>query len=307
MKNKNIALRFYNVLLPAVCSFALFFSAQAFDYRFDVCTFCCPCWATNHMCQAQFDALNSPTNASQPNGKLLMMGNDSHRDELHANGNFLGAYYNTLNDNYCCMTGAQKADDIENNYIIPLFTTTGTKTTWIALNELSVSLWPNDANYRAWVIALCSRLHSTYGHSLLVYSPFPNPGAHGSDWASLASYAYIVSETYLTGAAVNASGNSVSWCQSQYQSSFNSYTALGVPASKLMIVEHFAETVSGVNWGRSGCSTAGWDNAIRARNTAIHNVGFAGFSSYGWNGNGMNCTDTELIQHINTYTATKVP
>src|SRR5207253_373067 len=101
--------------------------------------------------------------------------------------------------------------DIENNYIIPLFTTTGTKTTWIALNELSPSLWPNDANYRAWVIAICSRLHNTYGHSLLVYAPFPNPGAHASDWAALSAQAYVVAEVYLTGAAVNASGNSVSW------------------------------------------------------------------------------------------------
>src|SRR5207237_8098512 len=105
MRTKNTLLRSMRLCPAALVILLSLFSSKAFDYRFDVCTFCCPCWATNHMCQAQFDALNAATNASQPNGKLLMMGNDSHRDELHAKGNFLGAYYNTLNDNFCCMTG----------------------------------------------------------------------------------------------------------------------------------------------------------------------------------------------------------
>ena len=287
------------------------FSAQAvFDKRFDICTFCCPCSPDSHICQAQFDALNWKTNATRPNGHMIMMGSDAHRSELNNNGNFLGAYYNTLNDNYCCMTGAQKADDIENNYIIANFTSTGVKPTWVALNEISAGLWPSDPSYRAWVIAICTRLKNTYGHSVLVYAPFANPGNNASDWQSLAAVAYIVAEKYLTGKDINANGNSVSWCQTQYQSTWNSYVnTVGVPSSKLYLAEDFSNTTATQSpaFGREGVSSAGWDNAIQARATAAHNIGFAGFSSYAWAGNDMLVSDTELIQHENTYTAKVLP
>jgi len=287
------------------------FNAQAvFDKRFDVCTFCCPCSTDNHMCQSQFDKLNWKTNASRPNGHMILMGSDAHRSELNNNGNFLGAYYDTLSDNYCCWTATQKADDIENNYIIANFTSTGVKPTWVSLNEISSSLWPSDAAYRAWVIAICTRLKNTYGHSVIVFSPFPNPANNASDWQSLSAVAYICVEKYLTGKDVNGSGNSVSWCQTQYQSSWNSYVnTVGVSSTKLYIVEHFANTTSTQTpaFGREGVSSAGWDNAINTRATAIHNIGFAGVCSFAWSGNQMLVTDTELIQHENTYNGNILP
>ena len=262
------------------------------------------------MCQSQFNALNWPTNASRPNGHMIMMGSDAHRTELRANGNFLGAYYNTLNDNYGTWTATQKADDIENNYIIANFTSTGVKPTWVSLNEISSGLWPSDSTYRAWVIAVCSRLKNTYGHSVIIFSPFPNPANNASDWQSLAGVAYIAVEKYLTGKDINANGNSVSWCQSQYQSSYNSYVnTVGVPSAQLYLTEHFAQTTSTQSpaFGREGVSYAGWDNAINARSQAAHNIGFAGVCSFGWSGNQMEVSDTDLIHFENTYDANVLP
>ncbi len=277
------------------------------DRRFDVTTFCCPCFPDDHFCQAQFDALNWKTNATRPNGHFLAMGSDTHRVEVNNNGNFLCVYYNTMNDNWTTMTGAQKAADIENNYVIPLFTTTGVKPTWIFLNEISAGTWPGNQSYRTWVGDLCSSLKNTYSHTVIVASPFPNPGANNADWQRVSSYAYIAIERYLSGQEINANGNSITWCQNLYQSSKDSYVARGVSTTKLYLVEHFGQTVTDTGWGRSGCSYVGWDNAINARSTAAHNVGFAGFCSYAWAKNAMLVSDTDLIHFENTYTAKTLP
>jgi hypothetical protein len=295
------------LVILAVLFLGASFHAAAFDMRFEICTFCCPCQTTNHMCTNQFNALNTPTNSSNPVGHMIMMGSDEHRSQVNGNGNFLGAYYDTLNADYPSMTGAQAADDIQNNYLIPNFTQTGAMTKWVCLNELSAGLWPSDSTYRKWVHDLCARLKNTYNHTVIVFSPFPNPGANGSDWTNLSSVAYIVVENYLSGALVNSHANSVSWCQSQYQSSVNSYTSLGVPASQLMFAEHFGQTLSGVNWGRGGCSAAGWTNAINARAQAIYNIAPPGFVSYGWNNNDMDISDTDLISYEETYEDNPLP
>ena len=109
------------------------------------------------------------------------MGSDAHRPEIKTNGNFLAAYYNDLNTGWTTMTGTQKADDIENNYIIANFTSTGVKTTWVILNEISAGTWPGNQTYRTWVGDLVARLKNTYGHSVILLSPFPNPGANDAD------------------------------------------------------------------------------------------------------------------------------
>ncbi len=41
------------------------------------------------------------------------------------------------------------------------------------------------------------------------------PGAHTADWTALAKQTFVGAEVYLTGAAINKSGNSVAWCQKQ--------------------------------------------------------------------------------------------
>jgi hypothetical protein len=282
------------------------FATPAFavaERRFDIATFCCPCSPDQHFCDSQLQHLNW----TSANGHFVAMGSDDHRSELNSNGNYLAVYYNTLNADYGSLSGAAAADDIQTNYIIANFTSNGVVPTWIILNEISAGSWPSDAAYRSWLIALVTRLHGKYGHSVVILSPFPNPGANASDWQSLANESSIAVENYLSGQEVNASGNSVSWCQTQYQSSVNSYGTLGVGLSKLYLAEHFGQTLLNTGWGRSGVSYAGWDNAINARSQAAHNIGFAGFVSYAWEFNQMLDSDTDLIHFEDTYASQTLP
>ena len=145
------------------------------DLKFDVVTFCCPCSVDSHICQTQFDHLNFPTT----NGHYLAMGTDAHRLELATNGNALAIYYNTFNDGYPTNSGDQQAALID-QYAVSGFTSTGPKPNWIVLNEISSSLWPSDATYRAWAGAVVHALKNTYGYNVILYAPFANPGANAA-------------------------------------------------------------------------------------------------------------------------------
>ena len=272
------------------------------DLKFDVVTFCCPCSVDSHICQPQFDHLNFPTT----NGHYIAMGTDAHRMDLATNGNALAIYYNTFNDGYGTNSGAVEAGLID-QYAINGSTSTGPKPTWIVLNEISTSLWQNDSVYRAWAQAVVHALRTTYGYNVILYAPFANPGNFPSDWQGVAADAYIGIENYLSGAEVKAQGFSVSWCQGQYQSSINSYTALGVARGKLMLGEEFPQTTAGTGFGRDGVSSNDWNTAILTRNQAAQNVGFAGFLSYAWGGNQMLVSDDELIEHEDTYRTNVLP
>ncbi len=272
------------------------------DLKFDIVTFCCPCSVDSHICQPQFDHLNFPST----NGHFIAMGTDAHRMDLATNGNALAIYYNTFNDGYGTNSGDVEAGLID-QYGINNFTSTGPKPNWIVLNEISTSLWQSDATYRAWAELVVRTLKNTYGYNVILYAPFANPGNFASDWQSIAADAYIGIENYLSGEEVKAQGFSVSWCQSQYQSSITSYTALGVPRGKLMLGEEFPQSVAGTGYGRSGVSSNDWDTAILTRNQAALNVAFAGFLSYAWGGNQMLVTDDELIEHEDTYRTNFLP
>jgi hypothetical protein len=273
------------------------------DRRFDVATFnCTPDGSDDHFCQTQFDHLNWVS----ANGHFVCMGSDAHRAELNNNGNFLAAYYNSLTSLYGVYNGSQAADQIE-NYVVGNFTSSGVKPTWLVLNEISGSQWPGNADYRAWLRTCVGRLKNTYGHSVILFSPFPNPANNAADWVPLSGNCYIAIEKYLSGATVNAHANSVSWCQSQYQSSKDSYTGLGISSTKLYLAEHFGHTVAGTGWGRDGCSYAGWDNAIKARADAAKNVGFAGFIGYAWSKNGMGVSEADMVHFEDTYRAKVLP
>ena len=250
-----------------------------------------------------FDHLNVPWSG----GRFLAMGSDAHRSEVVAKGNSLAIYYNNLTVNIGSSDGFGRADDIQNTWINPNFTTYGQQPTWIVLNEISGSLWPGDATYRQWVKDCVFKLHVVYGHEVVIYAPFDHPGANGADWQYVSKYAYIAAENYLDGATINAHGNSISWCQSQYQITLDAYTGLGVPASRLILGEHFAQTVSGTGYGRSGVSYAGWDSALIARGHALQNIGFSGFISYAWGKNGMMVSDADLTHFEDTYLSVRLP
>ena len=272
------------------------------DLKFDVVTFCCPCSVDSHICQAQFDHLNLPST----NGHYIAMGTDAHRLELATNGNALAIYYNTFGDGYPTNSGAQQAVLID-QYAASGFTSTGPKPAWIVLNEISSSLWQSDAAYCGWARDVVHALKNTYGYNVILYAPFANPGANASDWQAITADAYIGIENYLSGSEVKANGFSVSWCQSQYQSSITSYTSLGVARGRLMLGEEFTQSTAGTGYGRSGVSSNDWDTVILARNQAAQNAGFAGFLSYAWGGNAMLVPDNELIHYEDTYRTNQLP
>jgi hypothetical protein len=150
-------------------------------------------------------------------------------------------------------------------------------------------------------------LRNTYGYSIILYAPFAAPGANAADWQVVAADAYIGVENYLSGEEVAAQNFSVSWCQSQYQSSTNSYNALGVPTSRLILGEHFSHNLSGSGYGRSGVSSNDWDKVIVARCQAARNTQFAGFIGYAWGGNAMNVSSNEMIHFEDTYATNPLP
>lgn len=122
----------------------------------------------------------------------------------------------------------------------------------------------------------------------------------------MAAYAYIAVENYLSGLAIANQGFSVSWCQSQYQSSITSYGNLGVPQSRLMLGEHFGQTVS-ENWGRDDVSSNDWINAINTRSIAARNVGFPGFLSFAWYSDLMETSSNEMVLDEQVYATNILP
>jgi hypothetical protein len=297
----------------ARCRFILaFLSALGFlplhshatpDLRFDVVTFCCICTNSgSFMCQTQFDHMNFPT----VNGHYIAMGNDTHRADLLANHNLLAVYFNTLNDGWTTNSGAVSAAAI-NQYATNLFTSTGPRPDWVVLNEISSGTWPGNSSYRTWVRDVAHTLHTVYGFSVILYSPFPNPGANDADWQAVSADAYIAVENYLSGEEIQAQNFSVSWCQSQYQSSINSHNARGVPTTRLLLGEHYAQTLAGSGYGRSGASSNAWDQALIARSTAARNLPYAGFIGYAWDKDGMNVSGDEMIHFEDTYATNPFP
>jgi hypothetical protein len=235
-------------------------------------------------------------------------GNASNPKWYHvkAAGNFVAAYYNDLNSpGYLQRTATQKADDIH-NYLASVFDGDGgggypvSIPKWVFINEISNGVWPNNQTYRTWVRGVASRLKNTYGHNVVMLAPFQTALNNDADWQGLASNAYIGVQCYLSGREIRAQNYSVSWCQSQYQTSKNSYLNRGVPASKIFLTEHFGWSADTTEWGRSSVPEADWHQAINARTQAARNVGFAGFVGYGW---GSYNEDNFTPQHFDSHQA----
>lgn len=271
--------------------------------RFDVATLSCgaagACTGSEDkcFCQPDFDALN----VAPPH--FMAVGTDMHKAKVWGAGNFQAAYVDDLNTNWQAGGAARAAEIIASaKQGFPC----GVPEYFI-LNEISAGQWPSNATYRQFVVDVAKALKNTHGKTPVVASPFPKPGANGASWAELQKYAFIGAEVYLSGKEINANGNSVSWCQTQYQAAITAYGNLGVPKSRLYLFEHFANTDATVGWGRAGVSVAGWKNAITARSTAIKNVGFAGFVSYGWGGNAMHAPESDRLAFMALYNQQALP
>ena len=294
MKNKTAV----RILVAAMLLRALCAPVTALVNRFDIETFNCAGPVTNHFCDPQFDVLNWPST----NGHYLVMGSDAHRAEITARGNELAIYYNVFNEGYEKMTAAEKAASIE-AYSQAKFTTTGPRPQWIILNEISAGRWPTNSAYRKWAVEVISTLKNKYKYSIVLCAPFDRPAAHPEDWQAVAANACIGIECYLSGKAIKAHGFSADWCETQYRISKDKYGHLGVPVTRLFLIEHFANTEDARDrpWGRQGVTRDEWDKAIAVRSAALRKVGFAGFMSYCWSKNRMKVSDDELIHFEQTY------
>ncbi len=302
-------------LLAVPLSFAIVSASASFanatDLHFDYTSFDNPGTpgANPHFGQNQFNVLNYPS----LNGNYMMTSTDNHRPEMVASNNALAEFYNNFladyNTQYRNNGGVidpiAEADAI-NSYTVKNSTKNGPKPNWVLLNEISVSVWQDTTqkgiDYRAWVVGVATRLHDTYGFNVVTFAPFATVGtARAADWQLLTAKSYVGVENYLSGAEVMAGGSDyasrVAWAQAQYQASVNTYGAAGVPKSKLILTEEFANTPAGTGWGRGGVSASDWDSVIQMRQDAIDNVGFPGFAAYAWGSNGMGITEAEQIQH----------
>ncbi len=306
----SMAVRFACATIVAFLHVATSSPSFAFDIHFDYTSFdnANSPGANPHFGQAQFNVLNYPS----INGNYMMTSTDNHRPEMVAAGNDLAEFYNNFladyNTQYRSSGGLNafaEADTI-NAYVVNNSANNGPRPPWLILNEISASVWPDDTqkgiDYRAWVIGAVTRLHDNYGYNVVTYSPFPNPGAHASDWQTLAAKSYIGVENYLSGVEVMSGGSNyasrLAWAESQYQLSKDKYGALGVDESRLFLGEDFTNNTSGNGFGRGGLSSsADWDTAIQIRQDAIYNVGFAGFLAYAWGGNALGISEAEQIEH----------
>jgi hypothetical protein len=150
--------------------------ACAYDIHFDYTSFDNPNppGISPHFGQAQFNVLNYPS----INGNYMMTSTDNHRPEMVANGNNLAEFYNNFLADYNTqyrgsgLKAVAEADAI-NAYTVANSNRNGPRPTWVILNEISASVWPDTTqkgiDYRKWVIDVVTRLHDTPGYVVVTY------------------------------------------------------------------------------------------------------------------------------------------
>lgn len=271
--------------------------------KFDVATLACGmmdvCDADDDQCfcAPHFDALNvGPSH-------YMAVGTDMHKADVWAAGNFQAVYVNDLNTDWND-GGQARADTLMAD--VELAFDCGVPE-WFIVNEISAGTWPDNDEYRQFVIDFATAMDIDYGKSVVIAAPFGAPGSNGADWAALAEHAFIAAEQYLSGHEINMNGNSVAWCTDRYQETIDAYAARGVGLDRLFLVEHFGQTTPDKTWGRAGVSAAGWHNAIAARSQAAHSLGFAGFISYAWSWNLMHAPDDDRLAFEQTYALQSLP
>ena len=276
--------------------------------RFDVATLDCASSAADEVCPSGDDrclcdgGIEALNYGDHPH--FLAMGSDRLHQSVKAEGNALAVYVDDLNTDYGKISGAARADRMVEG-ARARFPSGLPK--YFVINEISAGTWPDSAAYRDWVVAVARRLSRTHGRTPIIAAPFARPANHPDAWRALAAEAYVAAEVYLTGKEINASGNSASFCASAYQASKDAYTRLGIPASRLMLVEHYGSTASGTKWGRAGVGRDGWHNAIEARAEGARRADFAGYISYSWASNQMHDPESRRLGFIDTYAAQKLP
>ncbi len=220
-------------------------------------------------------------------GHYLVMGGDGMRGAAAAQGNRLAVNVNELNTDW--QTGGAARAEAIMTWARAHFP--GGVPEWILANEISHSMWADETElgvrYRRYVAQFARTLHERYGRSVVILAPSAWPGHRASDWRAIAAHAFIGSENYLSGREIAASGFSEPWCRAQYQRTLDAFARLGVPANRVMLVEHFGHTRPEKGWGRAGVGRDAWERAIRVRTRAALPLPFAGYITYGWSRNGV--------------------
>jgi hypothetical protein len=280
-----------------------------YKLRFDLATLQC---GASGVCTGDEDKCFCPPDfaalAALP-GHFLAVGGEKSKSTTWGSGNVQAVYVNEFITDWK-LGGAQRADAViaKAKQDFPCGVPK-----WFLVNEISNSLWPDTPSYRQFVIDFAKRLKLGYGKTVVIAAPFQTIAANAASWTELQKHAYIGVEAYLSGKEIKDNGFSVSWCQAQYAASVAAYAKQGVPKSRLFLFEHFANSDTmmdngiPIKWGRQAVSAADWHKAIKVRSQAAHNIGFAGFVSYDWGGNGMHAPESDRLAFMNTYLAQTLP
>jgi hypothetical protein len=97
------------------------------------------------------------------------------------------------------------------------------------------------------------------------------------------------------------------WIQGNYQATKTAYvTKNGVPADRVVLVEHFGNTTTnedGYHRGQDGLGDADWRDFIVKRKQAAQAVGFAGYASYAWGHNHIPVTQDQRHAYMSLYSS----
>jgi hypothetical protein len=259
-------------------------------------------------------------------GHIDLLGGSAYQSTLTAKGNTLGIYYNNFNSGtpFAAYPNPHDMAVAIQTYVNQNWTTSGSQSGWVALNEVSASNWQNNPvnsagyDYHTWCIDVVALLkngdssdlsHIVPAHAgVILWAPFGTPdSSNRSSWQAISQYAYIADERYIDGATVQSEGYSVPAVQNYYQQSFNAWVNnAGVPADRLILSEEYTNSLAGNGYGANGLSGEAWQAAIECRNLAAYNVGFAGYVGYAWGKNAQGGSTDTLISYENAYASTMV-
>ncbi len=262
-------------------------SALAMDMRFDVATDNNSGDDTDWFGPQQLPALNFYS----VNGHNIEQGNASNQSTIQSGGNTMGVYYDTFDNLYSSTETPAAAAATVQSWIKSQYGGNTETNSWIVLNEVNTSVWDSSSGslYRTWLVSTMQALNGLGYKNIILYAqPVLATKSFASTWQGIAQYAYIGNEGFIDGQVVVADNFSVSTLQAQYQAWYNDWTSTtsgaGVAAAKVLEGEHFSvnEFASPTYWGADGISGTQWQEAIEARDIAIHNVPFGGFIGYAW-------------------------
>jgi hypothetical protein len=173
---------------------------------------------------------------------------------------------------------------------------------WVFCNEISSSQWRATANeaYRVWAVSFAQALAET-GVVPVVYSPVMYPRSESDNWSALAAAGYVAIEGYLDPNGVLGARDPADYCSTSYASIASSYQAQGVPLDRCVLIEHYAQTATGIGRGRGGLSLEDWLRVIAARVAGASAAGFSHLGSYAWGYNQMRVADSEIVATATAY------